>query len=182
MRELSLHILDLVENSIAAGAARVEVTVAESCAEDRLSLSVCDDGCGMPPEKARRPDDPFLTTRTTRRVGLGLSLLAAAARRCEGDITVERRPGGGTIVKASFRHRHIDRAPLGDMAGTLATIILSHPHIDFVYTHTVDGKEFALDTRELASELEGMALNDPVVMHHLTAAIRRSLKNLSDLR
>jgi signal transduction histidine kinase len=85
MRELSLHILDVVENGITAGAGRIEIRVEESLTSDRLKITVRDNGPGMPPEKASNPEDPFITSRTTRRVGLGLSLLAAAARRCEGD-------------------------------------------------------------------------------------------------
>jgi hypothetical protein len=179
VRELSLHLLDIVENSIAAGANRIVICVHDSVAGDRLTIAVRDDGRGIPADKAARIDDPFVTTRETRRVGLGLSLLAAAARRCEGDIAVAAVPGGGTEVTAFFRRSHIDRAPLGDMAATLGMLIIGNPHIDFVYVHRIDEGEFTLDTRELASELDGLSLNDPAVIHQVVESIRRSLQNLS---
>lgn len=176
MRELSLHILDIVENGITAGAGRIEIRVEEDRRTDRFSITVGDNGPGMPPEKAGNPEDPFITSRTTRRVGLGLSLLAAAARRCEGELTVAATPGQGTEVKARFRHSHIDRAPLGDAAGTLSMLILGNPHIDFVYVHTVDGEEFSLDTREL---IEGGAdLADPATLRRLEQWIRDTLERM----
>jgi hypothetical protein len=179
MRELSLHILDLVENALTAGADRISVRVEESTAADRLSIWVRDNGKGMPEEKIRHLDNPFVTTRETRRVGLGLSLLAAAARRCDGDLSVQAQPGRGTSVNADFRRSHIDRAPMGDIAATLGMVLLSNPDIDFTYVHRIDEKDFTLSTRELRSELEGVSLSDPMVVHHLTLSIRRSLKNLT---
>jgi anti-sigma regulatory factor (Ser/Thr protein kinase) len=179
VRELSLHILDVAENALTAGAALISIEVAESTPADRLRITVRDNGRGMPPEKMMNLDDPFVTTRKTRRVGLGLSLLAAAARRCEGDIRVSAAPGKGTELTATFRRSHIDRAPLGDMAATLGMLIMGNPHVDFVYVHRVDDSEFTLDTRELKRELEGVDLSDPVVATHLTDSIRRSLNELA---
>jgi anti-sigma regulatory factor (Ser/Thr protein kinase) len=179
MRELSLHILDLVENSLTAGADRITVRVEESTATDRLSIWLHDNGKGMPEEKIRHIEDPFVTTRETRRVGLGLSLLAAAARRCDGDLSVTAQPGQGTTVRADFRRSHIDLAPMGDIAATIGMVLIANPDVDFTYTHRVDEKDLTLNTRELNSELEGRALSDPMVIHHLTVAIRQSLKNLT---
>jgi hypothetical protein len=176
MRELSLHILDVVENGITAGADRIEIRVKESLSADRLSITVRDNGRGMPPEKANHPEDPFITSRTTRRVGLGLSLLAAAARRCEGDLTVAAEPGRGTEVTAVFRHGHIDRAPLGDVATTLAMLIIGNPRIDFFYSHTVDGDEFSLDTRELTEA--GAELSDAGTVRHVEQMIRDTLTRM----
>jgi hypothetical protein len=179
VRELSLHILDVAENALTAGAGLISIEVAESAPKDRLRITIRDNGRGMPPEKIRNIDDPFVTTRTTRRVGLGLSLLAAAARRCDGDIRVNAAPGKGTTVRATFRLSHIDRAPLGDIAATLGMLIMGNPHVDFVYIHRLDDRDFTLDTRELKRELEGVDLSDPVVASHLTESIRRSLKDLA---
>jgi hypothetical protein len=179
MRELSLHILDIAENGISAGADRLLIRVEESSARDRLTLSVEDNGRGIPAEKVRRMEDPFVTARTHRRVGLGLSLLAAAARRCEGELTAEPGRGKGTRVRARFRRSHIDRAPLGDMAATLAVLLLGYPHIDFRYTHRVDEREFVLDTRDLKTELGGLSLGDPVVVQRVSEAIRRALAELA---
>jgi hypothetical protein len=109
-------------------------------------------------------------------VGLGLSLLAAAAKRCEGDVTATVHSDKGTTVTAVFRHSHIDRAPLGDIAGTLATLILGNPHIDFIYTHSIEERTFILDTRKLKSE--GLELSDPLTAAHLQEVIRLSLAEL----
>jgi len=179
MHELSLHILDLVENGISAGGNRLLIEVQESSVDDRLTLSVEDNGCGMPEDKIRGIDDPFVTTRKTRWVGLGLSLLASAARRCAGDISVHAQPEKGTRVTATFRRAHIDRAPLGDMASTLSILIAGHPHIDFRYAHRVDGKEFVLDTRDLKTELRDLSVSDPMVVHQVAEFVRRSLADLA---
>jgi hypothetical protein len=178
MRELSLHILDIAENAATAGATRISIRVEESAAADRLVFTVEDNGRGLPAGKARRLDDPFITGRTTRRVGLGLSLLSAAARRCEGALEVGTPATGGTRVAASFRRSHIDRAPLGDMAATLTTLFAAHPAIDFDYTHGIDGNVFSLSTRDLREELAGMPLTDPAVMLQVTEALRRALRGL----
>ena len=179
MRELSLHILDVVENGITAGGNCIWIEVDEDHKKDRLKIVIRDNGQGMPPEKMNNINDPFITSRTTRRVGLGLSLLAAAAERCDGTVRVDSQPGVGTEVAATFRHSHIDRAPLGDIAATLTTLILGNPGVDFVYSHWIDGKDFSLDTREIRSEMEDLSLTDPVVIHHLTETIRSELKALA---
>jgi hypothetical protein len=178
LRELSLHILDIAENGITAGADSIHILVNEARKEDLLTIVIEDNGCGMPAEKLQKLTDPFVTSRTTRRVGLGLSLLAAAAERCEGRLTVKTEPGAGTEVGATFRYSHIDRAPVGDMAATITTLIMGNPQIDFVYTHIIDGEEFTLDTRELKAEMGELSLTNPVVIHHLTASIRNSLGQL----
>jgi len=177
VRELSLHILDIAENAIAAGADTIDIRVAERPSADNLTITLHDNGRGMPPDKLHHLDDPFVTTRRTRRVGLGLSLLTAAAKRCEGGVTATVQPGKGTTVTAVFRHSHIDRAPLGDIAGTLATLIVGSPHIDFIYTHSVEERAFILDTRRLKSE--GLALSDPLTAAQLQELIRRSLAGLA---
>ena len=180
MRELSLHILDLVENALTAGADRITVRVEESTAADRLSIWVHDNGRGMPEEKIRHLEDPFVTTRKTRRVGLGLSLLAAAARRCDGNLTVtappeQRNHGSGGLPAQPHRPRPHGRHRRHDRGGAARPIQM----LTLPMTHRVDEKHLTLNTRELNSELEGRALSDPAVIHHLTAAIRRSLKNLT---
>lgn len=179
MRELSLHILDIAENGITAGADCINIRVEEARAKDLLTIVIDDNGRGMPVEKIGRLKDPFVTSRKTRRVGLGLPLLAAAAERCEGKLEVATQVGAGTKVTATFRYSHIDRAPVGDMAATITTLIMGNPQIDFVYTHVIDGKEYSLDTRELRSELGDAALSDPRVIHHLSTSIRNSLSRLA---
>ncbi|MDJ0985000.1 MAG: ATP-binding protein [Desulfobacterales bacterium] len=179
MRELSLHILDVVENGITAGGNCIWIEVEEDLKADQLKIVIRDNGHGMPVEKMQNINDPFITSRTTRRVGLGLSLLAAAAERCEGKLRVDTEPGKGTEVETTFQHSHIDRAPLGDMAATVTTLIIGNPEIDFVYSHLIDGREFSLDTREIRAEMEDLSLSDPVFIHHLTESIRTSLADLA---
>lgn len=179
MRELSLHILDIAENGVTAGADCIQILINENRREDLLTLTVTDNGRGMPAEKLKNPTDPFITSRTTRRVGMGLSLLAAAAERCDGKLAIETEAGSGTRVTATFRYSHIDRAPVGDMAATITTLIMGNPRIDFVYRHIIDAEEFMLDTRDLKEGSEDNSLSDPVLLHHLTQSIRNSLNRLA---
>ena len=158
MRELSLHILDIAENGVTAGADCIQILVEEARTDDHLKIVIQDNGSGLPPEKREKLTDPFVTTRTTRRVGLGLPLLAVAAERCEGDFKVTSEPGQGTRVEATFRFNHIDRAPLGDMASTITTLILGNSDIDFVYTHIIDGRDFNMDTREIKTEMADLTM------------------------
>jgi len=171
MEELALHMLDLAENSLAAGARRVDIRVTEDPAADRLVLEVRDDGSGMPEEVLQRAADPFFTTRSTRRVGLGLALLEQAARLADGSLRIQSRPGAGTTVTAEFQLSHPDRQPLGDVAATLLALAAGHPEIQFSYEHR--GADFAVrfDTVEFKQSLGGVAPNSPAGI----AALRRSL-------
>ncbi len=163
MRELALHILDVLQNAREAGSRLVRLTVEEDIREDRLTIEVTDDGPGMEEEAMKRVTDPFFTTRKTRHVGLGLPLFAAAAQRCNGDLKVEKAPGQGLRVKAAFQYGHIDRAPLGDMARTLLSFLLGEPFCDLVYVHRRGERSFRLDTRLLRKELEPIPLSHPEV-------------------
>ncbi len=148
MEDLSLHILDIAENSIAAEAKRIEIRIEEDQAKDLLTVEIKDDGKGMDEQTLTRALDPFFTTRTTRRVGLGLPLLAQAARESDGAIEIDSKPHGGTTVKAAFRYRHLDRKPLGDIHETFQTLVAGHPEIDFLFEHIKDGLTYCFDTRE----------------------------------
>jgi len=149
MEDLSLHILDIAENSIASGAHLVRIAVREDLHEDRLLLEIADDGKGMREEVAARAADPFYTTRITRRIGMGLALLKAAAEAAEGMMTLESSPESGTTVRATFRLSHIDRKPLGNLAETVTALVASHAGLDILYTHDRDGHRVVLDTREI---------------------------------
>jgi len=140
MEDLSLHILDIMENSVAASASRIEVTIAEDTRNDLFSLEICDNGKGMDAEARSKALDPFFTTRTTRRVGLGLPLLAQAARQSGGTFELISAPGRGTTVKAAFQLSHPDMKPLGDIAETLRTILVSRPELDLQFRYTQDSK------------------------------------------
>lgn len=166
MRELSLHILDLLQNSLEAGASNVLLIIDEDLVNDRLTIIVEDNGRGMDDSQVSRAADPFFTTRTTRHVGLGLPLLAAAAQRCGGELKLESSPGAGTKVTATFQHSHIDRAPLGDIVDTLLAFLLTQSStkpFDLRYRHRVGDREFAFDTEEIKRELEDVPLFHPQV-------------------
>jgi len=178
MRELSLHILDVAENGITAGAKRIQITVDEQRDQNRVIMTNKDNGPGIPEDMMETVTDPFVTTRTTRRVGLGLSLLAAAAKRCDGEFAIDSGPGKGTTVTATFAFDHIDRAPVGDMAATITTLMAGNPDMDFTYLHKINQHDFSLDTGEIKRELEGVPVNEPAVVHQLTELIRTELKKL----
>jgi hypothetical protein len=191
MRELSMHILDVLENALEAGATQVELSIVEDLEADRLSIAVRDNGRGMDAAMAERALDPFFTSRTTRHVGLGLPLFVAAARRCDGDLILESAPGQGTTVKATFRHSHLDRAPLGNMSDTLLAFLMGFPPGQphgaapttadvgatpsgrppiaprFYYRHEVDGRAFELDTAAIQAELGEIPLSHPRVREWL---------------
>ena len=178
MRELSLHILDIVQNSIAAAATLIEITVIEDLAHDQLTITITDNGQGIPENMQSQLIDPFLTARETRAVGLGLPLFAEAAQRCDGKLEIYSQVGTGTQVVARFRHSHIDRAPLGDITGTLLSLIALNTNIDFIYHHIYGTKAFILDTREIKRELDGVAINHPEVLSWLRQFIHEGLDDL----
>lgn len=178
MRELSLHILDALENALEAGASRVELTIDEDPQADRLHITIRDNGRGMSAEQLVRAFDPFYTTRKTRRVGLGLPLFRAAAQRCNGDVTLASEEGQGTTLQATFQYSHIDRAPLGDMVGTLLAFLL-RGECDLVYRHRVGEREFAFDTAEIRAALGGVPLSHPEVRRWLRAFIVEGEKSLT---
>jgi anti-sigma regulatory factor (Ser/Thr protein kinase) len=141
MEDLSLHVLDIVENAVAAGAARVRIAVNENAARDVLTLRVADDGRGMSALERARALDPFFTTGR-KRTGLGLPLLAHTAELCGGGVTIASETGHGTVVTARFALSHVDRPPLTRMTETLMTLFFGHPETDFIYRHTRNGHVF----------------------------------------
>lgn len=149
MQEISLNILDIVQNSIRANASLIEVIIEETPSTDVFAFTVKDNGCGMDEEMVKRVADPFVTTRTTRKVGLGISLLKSLAQQTGGDIKLESQVGFGTVIRADFSYNHIDRQPLGDISAVMVSLISMNPAIDFVYTHSFEKEQFQLDTREL---------------------------------
>ena len=179
MIELALHILDIAENSLRAGATLVEIEVIEDLARDRLSIMVRDNGHGMSPEELERALDPFYTTKKVRRIGLGLPMLKQAAHNAQGRFSLESEPGRGTVVRAEFRHSHIDRQPLGDIAGVVTMLILGSPGIDFVYRHSKDGREYVLDTRENREGLGQVPLNCMEVLNLIRDNISEGLEELN---
>lgn len=175
MEELSLHILDIAKNSVKAKASLVEIAVTEDEEKNLLTIGIFDDGCGMSEEFLKTVKDPFSTTRTTRKVGMGISLFEAASVQCGGELNITSKEGVGTKVTATFKYDHIDRAPLGDTKGTMLTLISGSPEIDFLYRHTKNGKEFCLDTREIRSVLGDVPLDMPDVLSWLDGYISEGL-------
>ena len=163
MEDLSLHILDVVENSTRAGATLVEIRLVLD-EEGWLVLQIRDNGRGMDQETAERAIDPFVTSRATRRVGMGLSLLAQAAEETGGRVRIRSRPGEGTEVTAKFKADHIDMRPLGDLGETMVALILGNPDVDFVFESDYCGGGTRLDTREIRRELGGVPITAPEVL------------------
>ncbi len=174
MKELSLHILDIVQNSIAAEGKIVELSVVEDVKGDILSFTVKDDGKGMSPEMVKAVENPFVTGRTTRRVGLGIPLLKNAAENTGGSISIESEVGKGTEISASFTYSSIDRQPLGNMAETMLGLITSYEDVDFVYTHKVNDNEFSLDTRDMKEVLGGISFKEPEVLLWLSEYLKEN--------
>jgi hypothetical protein len=172
--------MDIVENGLAAGGSLIEIGVVEDSGANRLEIRVCDNGRGIPADLVGEVTSPFYTTRTTRTVGLGLSLLREAAKRCNGGFLVQSQPGKGTEVRASFERNHIDRAPMGDVAGSLTGLIMGNPEVDFIYRHEIDGRVFSLDTREIRKELEDVPINHPRVLVQLAEMIRESIAEMGE--
>lgn len=177
MKDMSLHILDIAENSIEAGATRVEISLRHDIGADRFVLRVEDDGRGVETEK--KETDRFYTSKGDKRFGLGIPLLAQAARECNGEFSLDRKKAGrGTVLTAVFQRSHIDMKPLGDVGATLATLLAGHPEVDYVLDYEVDGSSFRLDTGDIRKELEGLPLNFPSVLQYVqeqvTEGIRRT--------
>jgi len=178
MQDLSLHILDVAENGIIAGATLVSIAVTEDLERDFMEVVIEDNGRGMAAEFLAKVLDPFVTTRTTRKVGLGLSLLQQTAREAEGELYIESWPGVGTRVRVTMRHGHIDRKPLGNMVQTIVTLIEGNPDTDFVYRHTKGLRTYSLDTREVRAGLEEIPLNTPSVVALLTADLEEGRREI----
>ena len=177
MEDLSFHILDVVENAVAAGATRVRIAVNENERRDVLTIRVADNGRGMPPEVQRRALDPFFTTGR-KRTGLGLPLLAQAARQSEGDLALESAPGKGTTVVARFRYSHLDRQPLTKMTQTMITLVVGHPEVDFGYRHRRNGRDFVFASGPYFRKVGRAAGVDPRVLGTMRRALQTGLKRI----
>lgn len=178
MKELSLHILDIVKNSVKAKADLIEIKIDEDRAGNRLVIEIIDDGCGMSEEFLKRVRDPFTTTRTTRKVGMGIPLFEMAAVMAGGSFDISSKAGEGTKVAAVFAYDSIDRAPLGDMVGTMQTIISGDPEIDYLYTHSVDGETFVFDTREIKEILGDVDIGERDIIDWIGGYIREGLSGI----
>lgn len=179
MKELSLHILDVVQNSIGANASLIEINICEDKEKDLLIIEIKDNGVGMDKEMSKKVFNPFFTSRTTRNVGLGVPLFAQAARSCGGDLIVHSEKGIGTVVKASFVLSHIDRAPIGSMDDTMVSLVAMCPDVDFMYRHCVGNEEFVFDTEEVKNTLEEVPINHPMVLDWIKRFIKEGLEKIN---
>jgi hypothetical protein len=184
MREISLHLLDIAENSVAAQSQNISIEVRENLKSDLLTVSVADDGRGMDAKTAAQVLDPFYTTRTTRKVGLGIPLLKLAAEMAEGRLSLVTESGKGTKVEASFRHSHIDRMPLGDLAVTFLTLLISYPKIHWVFDYQVVDKsgecyEYNFDDTELKTELGDMPMTEPDILKFVRSMFEEGIQALT---
>ena len=176
MKDLALHILDILQNSVTAGATLIKLEIDETPEKDSYSLKFTDNGRGMEKSMIQQVTDPFFTTRTTRKVGLGLPLLKQNAERTGGNLMILSTPGQGTEVQAKFGFSNIDRLPTGDIAGTLALTVSSYPAIDFIYTHTTPEGIFIFDTKEIKETLEDVPISNPQVIAFMKDLIRENLE------
>jgi len=179
MLELSLHVLDIVNNSVKAKATRIEIEIEEHSEKNTLSIMIKDNGCGMDEEFLKTVTDPFKTSRTTRKVGMGLSMFQAAAEATGGSLKITSKKNVGTQVYAVFTHNHIDRQPLGDMSETMQILTSGNDSIDFLYRHIKDGKEFLFDTVNIKEILGDISLANPEVNLWIKDYIKEGLLQIN---
>ena len=178
MRELSLNVMDVAQNSVRAEASLVRITVEESEKDDRLKIEIADDGCGMTEEQVQQVIDPFFTTRTTRKVGLGVPLFKLSAEQTGGSFNIQSEKNVGTTTTAVYVPSHMDMTPLGDIDSTVKILIQCNPQIDFVFTHSTDLGSFTLDTRELREVLGDVSLDTPDVLEWIGQYLEENTQNI----
>lgn len=184
MREIALHLLDIVENSVTALAKNIRVEISVDLCLDKMSVIVEDNGKGMDAETVARVVDPFVTSRTTRKVGLGIPLLKAAAEACNGTLELQSTPGKGTRLKVTFQHSHIDRMPLGDLASTFLSMLIAHPDVHWLFVYRsilsdgTPGAEFIFDDRPVKDTLEDVPLTEPDVLAYLRETLQSGVASV----
>ncbi|WP_432664220.1 ATP-binding protein [Wukongibacter baidiensis] len=178
MRELSMHILDIAQNSIVAGASVIEIVINENLNEDTLTIIIEDNGKGMSEEEVSKVISPFFTSRTTRKVGLGIPMFKASAEACDGSFKITSEKGKGTYVEAVFKHSHIDRVPIGNMPDTMVVLVSSDINIDFIYKHIINDKEYMLSTKEIKEVLGEVPINGMDVLEWIKGNIIEGIKEL----
>ena len=181
MKEISLHIMDIVQNSITANAKLIEISLVIDRKKDVISITIKDNGKGMSKEMLANVTSPFVTTRTTRRVGLGLSLFKDAAEGCDGRFEIQSEENVGTRVYASFAYDHIDRMPLGNMPDSVITMLMSFGEAELVYVQRYNEREFVFDSREVKEILgEDSLMNDPDVLNWIRGYVEEGLEEITE--
>ncbi|MDP3298410.1 MAG: ATP-binding protein [Thermodesulfovibrionia bacterium] len=181
MEDLSLHILDIAENSINAGASKIRIKIIENVKKNLLLIEIADNGKGMDENTIKMAQDPFFTTKSNKRVGLGIPFLAQSAREAMGDVSIKSKKGKGTTITATFKYNHIDRKPLGDIEKTLTVLIAGNPEVDFVYEHKRNSHAYYLDTTEIKKKLKGIPTNHPDVIKIIKDGIRQWQNDTKDV-
>jgi hypothetical protein len=178
MLELAAHILDIAENSVRAGARLIEINIEEDTTNDYLSIAIIDDGHGMKQEEINKVLDPFYTTKTVRRVGLGIPLLSDAAQRSGGSLQLKSQEGKGTSIKATFGLSNVDRQPMGDITGTIIILIAGNSDVDFFYKHRHNDRQFELDTRAIRNEIDDVPINHPEILKHIRGVLKEGFSEI----
>ena len=179
MKELSLHILDIAQNSVSAKASLIKLEIEENLKDDKLIIKIIDNGKGMDEETVEKVVDPFYTSRTTRKVGLGIPMFKSNAEMCDGKFSLTSELGKGTEVIAEFKHSHIDRVPLGDMPETIMALVMSDLDTDVYYKHTLNNREFVFSTIEIKKVLgHDVPLNDVEVLMWVKEYVEQGLNEL----
>lgn len=179
MKELSLHILDLAQNSVNAGATAIQIIVTENTVANKLEIKISDNGKGMTDEVLKQISDPFFTTGN-KKTGLGIPLVQQHTKATGGEFKIKSSPGKGTILTAVFAHNHIDRQPMGDIAATITSLIRSYPNIDFIYRHSFNNKQFTIDTCEIKLELDGIPINKKEIIDFIYDMIDENLQEIKN--
>jgi len=178
MNNISMHILDIVQNSISAKSSLIEICINENLKTNLFNVLIKDNGKGMDDEFLAHVEDPYITTRTTRKVGLGIPLLKHSAEQSNGYIKVHSEKNIGTTIQATFQHDHIDRPPLGDIAGTIVLVVAANPDVEFKYVHCVNNNKYEFDTREVKQVLDDVRINDPKIRGMLKEMITENLREI----
>lgn len=182
MKDISLHMLDIIRNSVKAGARKIGITIMDDRKKNRLVLKISDDGTGIPDEIIGYVTDPFFTTSANKKTGLGIPLLKQNAEQTGGRLEIKSDSKKGTSIKAVFRQDHIDMIPQGDIAATLRVIIASEPDIDIRYKHFVDDEGFELNTAVIRQAVSGTGLNSPGVLDYITEFVERNLEKINTVK
>lgn len=177
MKELSLNILDIIENSLKAKAKNIELTIVEDDSKDLLLIEIKDDGVGMDEALLKEVFDPFMTTSKNKKVGLGIPLLKLEAELCDGGVFIESKMGLETIVKVYFKKSHIDVPPLGDLPATIVSIIATHPEVNLKFKHVVNNRTFEISTEDLRKTCEE-SLCTPLVLSSIKTFLEEKIKEL----
>ena len=180
MKELSLHVLDITENSINAGASRISINIIENTEEDEIKICITDNGKGIKEELLKDIADPFVTTRKTRNVGLGIPLLKAAAEDTNGSFFIKSKINKGTTLTATFQRSHIDRMPLGDIESTFISLLISFPDINWEFNYSIDNNNFEFYSKTIKDQLKDVPYTDPIVLRYLRSEIVNGIKDIKN--